>query len=1139
MKRFILALALMIGVGTAVWAWKGVAWGQTIDELIEMTKKKIEEEKKLQAEKEKRAKETFDKAVELYGAGKYKEAKPLLEEAEKSKADLGFFGNRELKRLLGRVNEDIKAQEKAEAEAAAKKEAEARAAEEKRKQEEARLARQKELKAKLDQALAALEGGKTDEARKGFEELRGTRGELAGEDAKRLEEGVKRLAAADVAPPKTAEPVKPTVEPKPEDAVARYFEDLKQRKEVERQQKDAEAEHHYKMGKGYMDALQFEKALEEFKQALLKNARHEGAKKGVVEAEGYLGVREDKRQKYVEEVATEKKVRLEVARLELVRAISEAQGLLKERKYEEAGERLGKAEVLLALLRRDLDVSGEDARVKALRETMGKAQAGDEKRTAAKREEEAKKTKEEDAGRLEGREREKKAELFKKGWLLMSQQRYAEVIKVAKDILEIDPHDLSAQVLRDDAEKADQKQALTEADLVAERERLRNLKELKELGIYYADVFRHPKKEEWEEIKKRKPVEMPSAKGEEGEAARKIKEALEKPVTLDFADTPIQDVVTFIADFAVVNIVLDRNAVPAEGAAITLKVKDIPLKNALDFVLKQAQLKYDIRNEALYISNEEGLRGEPVMRVYDIRDLLVAIEDFPGEELNLGAGGGTAGGAGGAGGLGSLGGARGGAGGGRSGRGGTGTEEGGQLLERATDLVELIVNTIAPESWGAAFVAGGGTEGGGGAGGAGGGQITLGGAAGGAAAGEGQGTIAYREGDLIIIQTPEVHQQIEDMLTKLRDVQGIQVNIEGRFLTVSDNFLENFGVQWQDFVKNNEVKRNAGPDGILGTSDDYVEGPRSRVPITSPSYGVPIPLIINAAPGTGYGPPTSLIVSTGAFDTGYAANFPNAVPNTLPIPQTSSTGLARTYFIPFYQNIPSGTPYTTPAPVSQNPFIGTDTREGSQGLNLNFAILDSWVATGLLRAAQASGESSSLQSPRITLANTQRGNITVATVTNYVGGIGATAGTAVPTVRTASQGVTFDVRPIVSADRRYVYLEILPSVTTILSMDNFSFTTSSTTTGNTVTISSAVVQQPRLAVERVETTVCIPDRGTLMVGGFRTRTGQRNYTGVPFLSKIPIIRRLFSSDSETLRKQNLLILIKPTIILKEEEEAKI
>jgi type II secretory pathway component GspD/PulD (secretin) len=75
-------------------------------------------------------------------------------------------------------------------------------------------------------------------------------------------------------------------------------------------------------------------------------------------------------------------------------------------------------------------------------------------------------------------------------------------------------------------------------------------------------------------------------------------------------------------------------------------------------------------------------------------------------------------------------------------------------------------------------------------------------------------------------------------------------------------------------------------------------------------------------------------------------------------------------------------------------------------------------------------------------------------------------------------------------------------------------------------------------MERVETTVCIPDRGTLMVGGFRTRAGNKAYRGVPILSKIPLIRRLFSSDNESMEKRNLLILIKPVIIFQDENEAR-
>ena len=44
--------------------------------------------------------------------------------------------------------------------------------------------------------------------------------------------------------------------------------------------------------------------------------------------------------------------------------------------------------------------------------------------------------------------------------------------------------------------------------------------------------------------------------------------------------------------------------------------------------------------------------------------------------------------------------------------------------------------------------------------------------------------------------------------------------------------------------------------------------------------------------------------------------------------------------------------------------------------------------------------------------------------------------------------------------------------------------------------------------------------------------------GVPVLSKIPILNRLFDNRSFTRDERTLLVLIKPTIIIQREEEEK-
>jgi len=91
-------------------------------------------------------------------------------------------------------------------------------------------------------------------------------------------------------------------------------------------------------------------------------------------------------------------------------------------------------------------------------------------------------------------------------------------------------------------------------------------------------------------------------------AGGKIYAALERPVTLDFLDTPIADVITFLADFSALNMVLDRNALPERNAPATIKCRDLRLGDALALILRPHGLTYAVRNEALFMSNEDGIR---------------------------------------------------------------------------------------------------------------------------------------------------------------------------------------------------------------------------------------------------------------------------------------------------------------------------------------------------------------------------------------------------------------------------------------------------------------------------------------------------------------------------------------------------
>jgi len=66
----------------------------------------------------------------------------------------------------------------------------------------------------------------------------------------------------------------------------------------------------------------------------------------------------------------------------------------------------------------------------------------------------------------------------------------------------------------------------------------------------------------------------------------------------------------------------------------------------------------------------------------------------------------------------------------------------------------------------------------------------------------------------------------------------------------------------------------------------------------------------------------------------------------------------------------------------------------------------------------------------------------------------------------------------------------------------------------------------------------VPDGGTLLLGGQTLAAEVRREVGVPVLSKIPYLKRLFTSQSEAKDEQILLILVRPTIIMQREIEQK-
>lgn len=125
----------------------------------------------------------------------------------------------------------------------------------------------------------------------------------------------------------------------------------------------------------------------------------------------------------------------------------------------------------------------------------------------------------------------------------------------------------------------------------------------------------------------------------------KIREKLKsQKITFDFQESPLQDVIEFLRSVLNINILLDpevaREKDPDE-LKVTLAVKDLRADNALGLLLEFKNLTPAYRQGVLVITTEERHSEAVFLAVYDVRDLMFTVKDFPGPDIGLASGGGA------------------------------------------------------------------------------------------------------------------------------------------------------------------------------------------------------------------------------------------------------------------------------------------------------------------------------------------------------------------------------------------------------------------------------------------------------------------------------------------------------------------
>jgi type II secretory pathway component GspD/PulD (secretin) len=238
--------------------------------------------------------------------------------------------------------------------------------------------------------------------------------------------------------------------------------------------------------------------------------------------------------------------------------------------------------------------------------------------------------------------------------------------------------------------------------------------------------------------------------------------------------------------------------------------------------------------------------------------------------------------------------------------------------------------------------------------------------------------------------------------------------------------------------------------------------------------------------------------------------------------------------IPFIQNNGNSTSLI----AATNAVSGT-------GATFGISFLSDLEVFLFLTAAQGDIRSNILQAPKVTTFNGAPATIfntqTIYYVSELVPIVGPGSVAFLPVPQSFPNGVTLNVTPVVSADRRYVRMTLSPFFTAIESFNQISVPAAvgGSGLGGGAAAINATIQLPQFTITSVNTTVTVPDGGTVLLGGVKRLNEERREFGVPVLSKAPLLNRLFRNIGIGRNTSSLMLMVTPRIIILEEEEERL
>ncbi|MCZ6573699.1 MAG: hypothetical protein O7C98_11105, partial [Planctomycetota bacterium] len=201
--------------------------------------------------------------------------------------------------------------------------------------------------------------------------------------------------------------------------------------------------------------------------------------------------------------------------------------------------------------------------------------------------------------------------------------------------------------------------------------------------------------------------------------------------------------------------------------------------------------------------------------------------------------------------------------------------------------------------------------------------------------------------------------------------------------------------------------------------------------------------------------------------------------------------------------------------------------------------IDDLSLSVILRLTEKSQRIRQLTAPSLTVFNTQRANLTVVNQISFIQDfdveVAQTSFIADPVIGVIQDGLTLDVRPTVSNDRRFITMELRPTVVELATPVQ----TFQTLLGAAVNIpgtfifapsqSPVVIQLPEISVQQVETTVRIPDGGSVLLGGLKDLKFTDKKSSTPILGSLPVLGFLFKRQGKSEEAEHLMIIVSAVI----------